>query len=195
MRILPDGFEPAHWHWGKAGDPLPQTACHALTPLPSAVSSFTLSHIFLFPLQSSPAPLCPPDLLLLSLSPHLIFASHPILPLLPSSYPSFLSLPTSPHLFAYPNRSYSVLPYVKARAKTALSPPHSPQPPHSPTGGDRALPSDYTGGAGLEYSPEGRQLSISDNCRERDTHTRVHTHAHALPYSSSCSFVNQGAIT
>lgn len=87
----------------------------------------------------------------------------PSFPPCPAFTPYLLSFPSSPHLFAYPN---SVLPNQKALA--ALSPPF-PQPPHYPTRGDRALPSDYTGGAGLEYSPEGWQLSISDNCREKES--------------------------
>lgn len=179
----------------------PSLRQHAMpSPLHPLLALLLLSTIFSFFLSNLgiPAPLCPSDFLLLSLTPHLIFASHPILPPSPGTYPSLPSLLTSPHLFAYPNRSCSVLPHHKATAKAALPPP-LPQPPHSPTGGDRALPSDYTGGVGLEYSPEGRQLSISDNCRERDKHTRVCTHTHppspTTPTSHPCSFVNQGAIT
>lgn len=89
--------------------------------------------------------------------------------------PSPMSLPISPDRFAYLNRSRSVLAQHKAKANPPLPLPF-PQPPHSPKGGDRALPSDYTVGEGLDYSPEGRQLSISDNCRERDTHACVCTH-------------------
>lgn len=106
--------------------------------------------------------------------------------------PSPMSLPISPDRFAYLNRSRSVLAQHKAKANPPLPLPF-PQPPHSPKGGDRALPSDYTVGEGLDYSPEGRQLSISDNCRERDTHACVHTHT--LPFLPSCSFVNRGPIT
>lgn len=51
------------------------------------------------------------------------------------------------------------------------------------------LPSDYTKegvGREVEYSPEGRQLSISDNCpeRERHTHTRVSKHTDHPPKTS-----------
>lgn len=46
------------------------------------------------------------------------------------------------------------------------------------------------GARGLQCSPEGRQLSISDNCQERDTHACAQTHKHI----SACSYVNQGAI-
>lgn len=69
-------------------------------------------------------------------------------------------------------------------------PPSSPPLLARPTGGDRALPSDYTGARGLQCSPEGRQLSISDNCQERDTHACAQTHTHI----SARSYVNQGAI-
>lgn len=130
---------------------------------------------FSFSILSIVVPRCPPDFLPLSLTPHLLFTSHLILsPPNPPS-PSPMSLPISPDRFAYLNRSRSVLAQHKAKANPPLPLPF-PQPPHSPKGGDRALPSDYTVGEGLDYSPEGRQLSISDNCRERDTHACVRTH-------------------
>lgn len=55
------------------------------------------------------------------------------------------------------------------------------------------------GAAGLEYSPEGRQLSISDNCRERDTHACAQTHAPPThhgppPFSTVCVCVCVGGI-
>lgn len=70
-------------------------------------------------------------------------------------------------------------------------------------GCNRGLPSDYTGGMGLEYSPEGRQLSISDNCGERDWRARVwakqtcrQPHPTLLFFHSwSCVNLERGGIT
>lgn len=154
-------------------------------PHPSTLTLLLLSTIFSFflPNLTIPAPRCPCDFLLpVSFSP-----LTPFFPPCPALTPPSC-LP--PQIVAYLNRSRSVLSHHRTEPKQHC-PLLSPQPPHSPTGGDRALPSDYTGGAGLEYSPEGRQLSISDNCRERDTHACAQTHTHIPP----CSFVNQGAIT
>lgn len=145
-------------------------------PHPSTLCLLLFSSLLYFPCSfpiSLSLPLCcPPDFPSPYLS-HLIVASRPI----PSSR-------------AHPPPLPPVSPYLPASiSQSSAAPPHPislPQPPHSPTGGDRALPSDYTGGAGLEYSPEGRQLSISDNCRERDTHTQTHSHTRAplpLPHS------------
>lgn len=154
---------------------------------PSALPSFPLGHIFFFFSDlSTAAPCCPPDLLLLSLTCHLIFNLSPHLSLF------MLPLPLPSHIFLLIQTSLAVCwPNVRPEP-TQFWPPPFRQPPHCPKGApsDRALPSDYTGGAGLEYSPEGRQLSISDNCRER------HTHADSLLFFPSFSFVNQwGGIT
>lgn len=147
----------------------PSLRHHALPSPLHPYSSAALAHIFLFPFQSHYS--CP-SLPLWFPSPHLIFSSHPVLSSSPSPYPSFLSLPADCCL------SKQVLQCV-VPPKDRAPPPHTP-PPQYPMGGDRALPSDYTGGAGLEYSPEGQQLSISDNCRERDTRvcTNTYTHPH-----------------
>lgn len=39
----------------------------------------------------------------------------------------------------------------------------------------------WGGEGGLQYSPEGRQLSISNNCLERDTHTHTRVWANTPP--------------
>lgn len=191
LRIIPDGVRQAGWHGGKAWDHFPQTCPH---PLPSPLF-LTLPYFrFSFLNLSIVAPRCPFDFL-----PHLSLTI--------SFSTSHLILPTSCCPWPSPTTSFclskqllqSVGPMCKAEANGALPPPFFSKPPHSPEGeaSDRALPSDYTRGAGLEYSPEGRQLSISDNCRERDTHSCVcaHTHADSLLFFPTCSFVNQGPIT
>lgn len=121
-------------------------------------------------------------------SPHFPPLAQPLTP------PSCLSL--HHHIFLLIQTGLAVCcPTLRPEPKQRCPPPHSPKPPHSPTGGDRALPSDYTGAMGLEYSPEGRQLSISDNCREKDTHARVCAHTRTPSLTPPCFFVNQGAIT
>ncbi len=141
---------------------MPLTLHPLLTPLLlSAMFSLSLSN-----------PMIPPYFLLLSVPPSCLFLTPHILLLILTGLA--VCCPT-------------IRPKPNQHGPSSSSPNH---PPRSPTEGDRALPSDYTWGAGLEYSPEGRQLSISDNCRERDTHTRVRTHS-PPPHS----FVNQGAIT
>lgn len=131
---------------------------------------FTLPYLlFSFPTLTIFAPRCPFDFPL-SLTHNLIFNLSP--------HSSFFMLPPPPllpHRFAYPNNSYSMLAQRIGPQPTEHCPLLFPKPPHSPEGeaSDRALPSDYTGGAGLEQSPKGRQLSISDNCRERDTRTHM----------------------
>lgn len=115
---------------------------------PSFVSNLTI-----------PAPHCPRDFLLLSLTPHLIFTSHPTLfPPSPSpalTPPSCLSLP--PHIFfAYPNRSCSVLPHHKARAKAAQ--PYSSSPPIASSlsyGGRQSPAPRLHWGRGVRIQPRG----------------------------------------
>lgn len=102
--------------------------------------------------------------------------SRPSLPFLIPRLSLTISFPTSHLLRPPPSPATSfclskqllqhVGPTYEAGANGARRPP-SPQTVLLSWGGeagDRALPSDYTGGLGLEYSPEGRQLSISDNC-------------------------------
>lgn len=121
-------------------------------------STLTLFHLLPFPISL----FLPLIALVISFIPISFFPLTPFLPLCPAlTCPSCLF----PQIVAYRNQSCSVVP-PQDRAKAALP---SPLPPASSLsldggGGNRALPSDYTGGAGLEYSPEGRQLSISDNC-------------------------------
>lgn len=163
LRILPDGVWQASWRCGKAGDHFPQTCPHPL------LSSLFHSVIFFPPFKSKNCcPLlpswfaCPISHLPshFALSPHSsLFTLVPPLP----SWNFFLLIQTS-----------LALCWSNVRSEPMQCwPPPIPQPPHSLKGesSDRALPYDYTGGAGLEYSPEGRQLSISDNCQERHTHT------------------------
>lgn len=100
-----------------------------------------------------PAPCRPSDFLLLSLAPHLIFASHPVLPppgpaLTP---PSRLALP--PHIsFAYPNRSRRVLPHHKAGAK-ATRPPPFPEPSSLSYGGRQSPALRLHWGRGVRIQP------------------------------------------
>lgn len=157
-------------------------------PHPSSLCSlFLLATIFSFsfPISLFLAVHGPPDFYLLSLTLHLIFTSHPILPSLSSPYPS-LSAPT--HIFLFIPTCLAVCcPIVR---------PKQPCPLPLPTasflsyGGRQSPALRLHWGVGLEYSPKGRQLSISDNSRERDTRVCTHTHS-----PSTRSLINQGAIT
>lgn len=179
---------------GKTGDHFSQTCPHYLLGLLlcCAIFSFFLPISVLLPLVALLIFFSYLSLAISFSTSHLILLSSPFPRL------SLAWLPCSPTSFCLSKQVLQCIGPTWGHSQHSACPPLPPipQPPHSPKGkaSDRALPSDYTGGAGLEYSPEGRQLSISDNCRDTHAHVCTHTHAGSLPFFPSCS-VNQGAIT
>lgn len=164
---------------------MPSPLYTLLTPLLLAtIFSFFLSNLIIL------AAHCPPDFYLLSLTLHLIFTSHPILPSLSSPLPSLQ--PLHPWVFLLIPTCLAVCCPIVRPNQSSTAPPPLPTASFFSYGGRQSPALRLHWGVGLEYSPEGRQLSISDNSRERDTHACAHTPFHS---PSTRSFINQGAIT